>query len=153
MKICIPCSHADIERGQLHTPYDAAPFFAFWDSATDHFEFEHNPLLEKDDACVCSLTRWVRKLGAQVFISADIGRRAAARLIQAGVKSLQATEGSVREVLMQCRAGRLPSSPTGERTRNCSHRSSLDDGAPAAGACCGQGHRGAESHVGCKCRD
>ncbi|MCU0736520.1 MAG: hypothetical protein MUF20_13565 [Methylotetracoccus sp.] len=150
MKVCIPCTHSDTERGQLHIPYGDAPFFAFWDSATGQFEFESNPLAGKDDACACAITRWVRKLGAHVFITADIGRRAAARLVQAGVQALHAPDGSVAQVLAQCRAGSLPFSPSGEPVRNCRDRAG-DHHAHEAGSRCGHQHHGEGSHSGWGC--
>lgn len=149
MKICIPSTHADAARGQLHIPYDGAPFFVFWDSGTHRFDFASNPLTGKDDRCACAITRWVRKLGAHVFITADIGRRAAARLIEAGVQTLQAPEGTVAQVLAQYRSSRLPLSPSGVPARNCNRQASGDHCAHEARSCCGHKHHGDEAHSDC----
>lgn len=150
MKVCMPCTEADRERALLGVPFDEAPVFAFWDPATGEVTFESNPLADKEDACACSLTRWARKLDVDVFISADLGRRAASRLIKAGVRTLQAPIGTVTDVLEQYRSGALASTPTGAHSRACSTQPAGADQHPSRGrACCGHGHHGEEHHHRC----
>lgn len=143
MKVCIPCTEADREHGRLCAPFDEAPVFAFWDPATDQITFEINPLVGREDACACSITRWVRKFGADVFISADLGRRAASRLIQAGVAALQAPIGTVAQVLQQYRSDVLIESPSGGRSGVCrEHAGESHRQQHRGGACCGHGPHG-----------
>lgn len=142
MKVCIPCTEADREHGRLSVPFDDAPVFAFWDPATDDITFESNPLVGRDDACACAITRWARKIEADVFISADLGRRAARRLITAGVETLQAPIGTVANVLQQYRSGVLSPTPTGMRSGSCCEHAGNHPHQHREGACCGQGHHG-----------
>lgn len=141
MKVCIPCTEADLDSSRVSVPFDEAPVFAFWDPATDVVTFESNPLAGKEDACACSITRWARKLGADVFLSADLGRRAASRLMAAGVATLQAPIETLGSVLQQFRAGALPATALGDRAQGCRERAQSGH-QHREGACCGHGHQG-----------
>lgn len=139
MKICIPCTEADLEHSQIATSFDEAPMFAFWDPATDVISFESNPLAGKEDACRCSIARWARKLGAEVILSADLGRRAAHRLMASGVATLQAPIDRLSSVLQQFRSGTLTTTSAGEHAGAC--RGNMGRGSHGhqhrEGACCG----------------
>jgi predicted Fe-Mo cluster-binding NifX family protein len=150
MKVCIPCTHSDSEQGELHVSYSDAPFFAFWDSTTGRFEFKRNPLAGKEDACICGITRWIRKLGAQVFITADIGRRAAARLVRSGVETLTASAGDLGSILQQYQSGHLVAAPTGEPVKHCHDHAHEENSQVQTKKCHGQcGGGQARSNCGC----
>lgn len=114
MKVCIPCTDATGKQARLFIPYGQAPFFALWDTATDRLEFKGNPLAGQDHACACATTHWMPRLGAGVLITADIGRRAAQRLTEAGIEVLHAPAGNLGEVLEWYCHGSLVPAPAGE---------------------------------------
>jgi predicted Fe-Mo cluster-binding NifX family protein len=114
MKVGIPCTDATGEQARLSIPYGQAPFFALWDAATDRLEFQSNPLAGQDHACACATTHWLQRLNAGVLITADIGRRVAQRLTEAGIEVLQAPIGNLGELLAWYRHGSLVPAPAGE---------------------------------------
>lgn len=149
MKVGIPCTDATGEQAHLAIPYGQAPFFALWDTATDRLEFQSNPLAGQDHACACAITHWMQRLNAGTLITADIGRRAAQRLTEAGVEVLQAPMGNLGELLEWYRHGRLVPAPAGQprwlqpgadHAEPCSERRAAHhhDG---RGQCCGE-HQG-----------
>ena len=154
MKVCIPCTDATGEQARLSIPYGQAPFFALWDAATDQLEFQSNPLAGQDHACACATTHWLQRLEAGVLITADIGRRAAQRLMEAGIAVLHAPMGTLGELLAWYRHGSLVPAPAGEPRwlQRGFHQAEHHSQPPVArhhgrqGQCCGehQGRHGPE---------
>lgn len=129
MKIGIPCTVAD-NHSQLHTPFKQAPFFAFWDTATEHLEFKRNPLADKESACAYAAGRWAQKQGAEALICAAIGQHAVERLSKEGMQVLLSQAGELSAVF--------------DSYRN----SALDHELAASDSACSCGHHGHHGHDG-----
>jgi predicted Fe-Mo cluster-binding NifX family protein len=164
MKVLIPCTDATGTQSRLYIPYGEAPFFALWDSVTDQLEFQSNPLAGQAPACACSTTHWMQRARAGVLITADMGRRAAQRLKEAGIEVLHAPADKLGELLVQYRHGRLSPAPTGEPPWLCNEPRHTEHHAQhhaahrrgGKGECCGahedqqsQGHHGRRGYGGC----
>jgi predicted Fe-Mo cluster-binding NifX family protein len=125
-------------------------------------EFRKNPLADKASACACAAARWIQKQGAEVLICADIGRRAAQRLNESGIRVLHAQTGELDTLLSDYRRGRweqtapsghgIPEScPSQRQGHDGRHPHSCGGGRhhghPRRGA--GQGHGYAHAQRGC----
>jgi predicted Fe-Mo cluster-binding NifX family protein len=134
MKLCIPTEDSGGLDARVCEHFGSAPFFTVADTETDNIELLNNQNLSHQHGN-CNPVSSIQSRNVDAVVCAGLGKRALARLQQAGFEVYLSSGPTVRDVVAQQRDGKLQKATMDQACGGHSHGHGQGQG-PLG---CGQG--------------